>query len=96
MKLNRTRRLSSVMTLLTMGCTSAGTPATQATFEQLRQTMVESNCYLATLQIAAFWMRFARYPGTCLCQRNFAGWPMKIIRYRSDLNRRFHSHTLLP
>ncbi len=41
MKLNRTRRLSSLMTLLTMGCTSAGTPATQATFEQLRQTMVE-------------------------------------------------------
>jgi len=41
MKLNRTRRLSSLLTLLTVGCSNAGTPATQASFEQLRQTMVE-------------------------------------------------------
>ena len=41
MKLNRTRRLSSLITLLTAGCSSVGTPVTQVSFEQLRQTMVE-------------------------------------------------------
>ena len=41
MKLIRTRRLASLMTLATLGCSCAGTSATQRTFEQLRHTMVE-------------------------------------------------------
>ena len=90
----RARVLISLMMLLTLGC--AGTSATQAPFEQLRQAMVDRQLVSRGITDRRVLDALRRCRGTCLCQRSFVSLHMKIIRCRSDLSRRFHSRTLWP
>ena len=50
MKLIRTRRLASLMTLATLGCSCVCTSAIQESFEQLRQTMVDRQLVLRGIE----------------------------------------------
>jgi hypothetical protein len=84
--------LTLLALLLTLGC--AGTSATQATFEQLRQTMVDRQLASRGITDRRVLDALRKVPRHLFVPEDFVSLLMKIIRCRSDLSRRFHSRTL--